>query len=306
MSNPAPSDAPRELDVRAGDGHHARLRLHGPAEAEHALFFIPALGVSARQYDRFGAALAGHGIASVVHEWRGMGSSDRRASRRSDWGYRELLGEDLPAALEAARTALPGRTWHLGGHSLGGQFAALQLARQPAAGSGLVLVATGVPHPPHFPWPMRGLLPPAFALVSAAAALVGHLPGRALRFAGREARGVIRDWVRSGRSGRYEVPALGEDLEAALGRLGQPALGLLFEADPLGPPASMRALLGKLGPGRRELERLDAAALGARADHFAWMRRPDVPAARIAAFMAGPGAGGAAGPGPGDAAPAGA
>ena len=27
------------------------------AEAEHALFFIPALGVSARQYDRFGAAL---------------------------------------------------------------------------------------------------------------------------------------------------------------------------------------------------------------------------------------------------------
>ena len=41
-----------------------------------------------------------------------------------------------------------------------------------------------------------------FRLVSA---LVGHYPGRTLGFADREARGVIRDWTKSGLSGRYDV-----------------------------------------------------------------------------------------------------
>ena len=37
------------------------------------------------------------GVAVVMHEWRGIGSSDRRAGRRCNWGYRELLQDDLPA-----------------------------------------------------------------------------------------------------------------------------------------------------------------------------------------------------------------
>ena len=56
----------------------------------------------------------------------------------ADWGYRELLQYDLPASI----AALDGdSSWVFGGHSLGGQFAAMAAARQPHRSAGLALRA---------------------------------------------------------------------------------------------------------------------------------------------------------------------
>ena len=54
------------------------------------------------------------------------------------------------------------------------------------------------------------------------------------------------------------------------------------------PAASLEALLGKLGPGPRRVEVFDDARLGARADHFRWMKAPDAPAGAIAAGLLSP------------------
>ena len=270
-----------ELPLRAGDGHGFALRLARPPGARAGLFFLPALGVPARKYDAFATALAACGFAVAVHEWRGIGSSGLRASRAEDWGYAELLGQDIPASLGALDAALP---WCFGGHSLGGQFAAMAAALAPGRCAGLVLAATGVPDRRTFSGIKRlgiGLFARALTPLTR---LVGHYPGERLGFAGRESGGLMRDWAATVLGGRYCAYGQAETLDAALSRLRQPALALHFSHDWFVPEASLQGLLGKLGDGPRQVERFDDARLGARADHFRWLRSPGPVAAAVAAW----------------------
>lgn len=270
-----------ELPVASGDGHVARLRLHRAGAAAPGLLWMPALGVPASKYDAFGQALAGLGVNCAVHEWRGSASSSLRARRGSDWGYRELLQHDLPASI----AALPEGDWCFGGHSLGGQFAAMAAARQPSACRGLVLAATGVPDARTFRGRQRlgiGLFARSIPLVTA---LAGYYPGHRLKFAGREAARLMRDWAATVRGGRYRDYGDGETMDALLARLALPALGLRFSDDWLVPEDSLRALLDKLGGGEHRHEVFDAERLGTAPDHFRWLRRPEAPAAAIADWI---------------------
>lgn len=276
---------PEVLPAQAGDGARHEVLLVRPAgHARTWLLWLPAMGVPARHYLPLAQALAARGAAVAIHEWRGIGASDRRAGRASNWGYRELLTRDLPASLAACRRAgAEGAIW-LGGHSLGGQLACLFAGLHPGLAAGLLLVASGVPYWRTFP---RGrALWLAFVLAPWLAALRGHLPGRRLGFAGNEARGVIGDWARSGRTGRYAAHGMAQDLDAALGRLAVPVLGLRLGDDWLVPPASLDGLLARMPLARTTQRVLDAAALGGgvRADHFAWMRSPEGVAAAIEAW----------------------
>lgn len=269
-----------ELDIHSSDGHHSRLRMHDVSSSGPGLLFMPALGVPAQKYDAFGQALAAAGVVCAVHEWRGMGSSSQRAARGVDWGYRELLQRDIPASLAALD---PARRWLIGGHSLGGQLAALAAAQQPERFAGLVLLATGLPHGRTFRGRQRLGVGLFARVLPALTAAVGSYPGERLGFAGREAGGVMRDWAATVRSGRYLAYGNTEPMDTALARLALPVLALRLTRDWLVPEASLAALLAKLGPGDRRLEIFDDARLGAQADHFKWMRAP----AAIADVIAG-------------------
>ena len=76
----------RELPVAPGDGQEASLLARIPDAPRAALLWLPALGVAAKHYLAFAEALAARGIAVFLHEWRGNGSSNLRASRRHDAG----------------------------------------------------------------------------------------------------------------------------------------------------------------------------------------------------------------------------
>lgn len=271
----------RELVAR--DGASWQLNVLTPPQPRAALMWIPALGVAARSYRRFAEALATSGVAVAVHEWRGIGTSSVRASRACDWRYPPLLLDDLPLTRQALREMAPRVPLLLGGHSLGGQFAALSAALDPIAVGGLALVAAGLPQPAQFPQPMRSALPLAFALLPAIATTLGFLPGRQLGFAGRESRGVIRDWVRTGRQGGYRLPGLPDDIELRLQRLSLPVFAMHFAHDRLGPERAQQALIGKLAPGCiTEWHGLGSAQLGVHADHFAWMKQPAEVVRRLA------------------------
>lgn len=262
------------LDGASPDGHLWRMPVWVAPEHRVVLYWLPALGVPATKYAAWGDALRASGVGLVVHEWRGTGSSSLRARRGIDWNYRTLLEHDLAAGLGAARSALPGRRWLLGGHSLGGQFAALLLAGDPQRAEGLVLTATGVPRADTFAAPSRWLVGGVARSLAPITSLVGHFPGDRLGWAGREAAGVMRDWGRTVLTGRYDDLGLAGDPEAALAALERPVLAITFADDWWVPAASIDALLAKLGPGPRRLERFDGARLGAAADHFRWMRHP--------------------------------
>lgn len=269
-----------EVPLHAGDGHGFLLRRLTPAAAHARLLFLPALGVPARKYDPFLASLAAHGVAGAVPEWRGIGSSSWRARRGRDWGYAELLGQDLPAAM----AALDG-DWHFGGHSLGGQFAAMLAALHPGRCRGLVLVATGVPDHRLYRGTQRWGIAAFAHSLPLVTRLVGHYPGEKLGFAGREAGGVMRDWAATVRTGRYGAYGQSAPLDVSLRNLALPALGVRFSRDWLVPPASLQALFEKLGGGTRRVETFDDGRLGTTADHFRWMRSPDALARVVAGAL---------------------
>jgi predicted alpha/beta hydrolase len=286
MTEPAGS-AVVETAVRvvAADAAAADLWQAIPAQpARDVLVWLPALGVAARNYQPFARELAARGLAVAVHEWRGIGSSDRRAGRHSDWGYRELLALDLPATLAAVRAAFPSARLWLGGHSLGGQIAALRAALDPGGQAGLILVASGAPYWRTFPW--YRLIGLVVTIAPWIAALRGHFPGRRLGFGGNEARALIADWARSGRTGRYTVAGLEEDLERRLADLRLPLLALRLSQDWLAPQESLDWLLAKMPHSRPRCEQLRPVDLGGiAADHFAWMKSPAAIAERVAAFV---------------------
>lgn len=252
---------------------------------QQLLYWLPAMGVPARHYLPLAEALAERGIAMVIHEWRGIGSSNQRAGRRTNWGYRELLLEDLPCAMDEVRAQWPQASLYLAGHSLGGQLAALYAALHPTRHAGLVLVASGAPY-----WrcyPQHVLIALGCMLAPVVAGLVGYLPGRRIGFAGNEARRLTADWARTARTGRYATADLAENLEGCLALLQLPVLALRLRDDWLAPAASLAWLLGKMPRAPKSLTVLTPDDIsGQAADHFGWMAAPAPVAERIAKWMA--------------------
>lgn len=277
------------LEVSAGDGHRFGGTLHvASAPTAPLLMFMPAMGTRARFYTGLGAAMAQAGVSFACFDWRGIDSSSLRASRAVDFGYRQLVEDDFPCALRVLRERLPQAPAWIGGHSLGGQLAVLHAAREPASVRGLVLIASGNVH--FRGWKGAGGLR-ILALTQGAAVisrLLGHFPGRRLGFGGQEARGVVRDWAATARSGRYRVAGSGFDYEAAMAALHKPVLGLGFEGDALAPAASTNRLLDKLPNCPRTRLRWSAAdSGGVDLDHFSWARRPELVVPTVAAWVLG-------------------
>jgi predicted alpha/beta hydrolase len=262
------------LPVATGDGHEALLSARLPDAPRAALLWLPALGVAAKHYVPFAEALATRGIAVFLHEWRGNGSSNLRAGRECDWGYRELFA-DIAASEAAMQADAAGLPRILGGHSLGGQLACCSLALSPRRAQALWLVASGAPYWLAFPPPTRWWLPFAYRFLPWLANRNGALPGRRVGFGGNEARGVIRDWSRTALSGRYAAAGMEFDFERAFADVDVEARAVVMADDWLGPPGSLRFLLGKMPRVEARIATLDAIAPGVPADHFGWLKAPD-------------------------------
>ncbi len=273
--------ATREIEAVGSDGHRWKLIARIPAHPRAALLWLPALGVAARHYEALADAFAARGIAVLLHEWRGNGSSNMRASRECDWGYRDILTGDLPASQRVLQDVAGGVPLLIGGHSLGGQLACCYAGLHPAAFARLWLVASGTPWWRSFPAPLRYALPLVYHFLPWLARRNGVLPGRRVGFGGNEARGLIADWSRVGLSNRYAARGMDVDLEAGLARLSVPVDTVVMTHDWMAPAGSMRALTAKMA-GPVTLDLLPAAQIGAPADHFSWMKTPATVADRLA------------------------
>lgn len=277
---------PEILHVAAADGATAELIVHPSPQGEF-VYWLPALGVTARHYARFAEALAAEGIGLARHEWRGAGSSNLRARRGVDWRYRDLLA-DIRDGLAALRVRHPeARIW-IGGHSLGAQFAALALARDPSL-AGVVIVASGTPYWRSFPWWQRPILLGVFAWFRLLSDLFGYFPGRRTAFAGNEARSVIHDWIRSGLSGRYRHAWPEGELDAEMRERTQPLFALHLRDDRFAPPSSFDELVSRLPNAPKRIHHLVPTDFeSGKADHFSWMKDPAPIARRIREFIVAP------------------
>lgn len=262
------------LPVQSDDGHRTDLLVRRPATPQARLLWLPALGVAARHYLPLAEALAARGLAVHLHEWRGNGSSSLRPSRTQDWGYREILQRDLPASLAQVQ-AQGSAPLIIGGHSLGGQLACAFAGLNPDVVARFWLVASGTPYWRTFPAPRGWTLPLIYRFLPWLAQRQGVLHGRRVGFGGTEARGLIGDWARVGLSNHYCGEGIAQDLDLAMREVRGKATAVIMADDWLAPATSMQGLLAKLPQVRSTLTVLSAATLGARADHFAWMKAPE-------------------------------
>lgn len=273
----------RPLHIQSADGAHVRSRLFRPADRgdfagpdEHApsCLILPAMGVEAGYYGPLATALASRGWWAASVDLRGQGTSSERATSRFDraapeFGYREIVELDLPAAADALRELRPDAPLVVLGHSLGGQLAVLSSELGHLRHDGLALVASGAPH--WKLWPPRQRLQcfATVAFVTLMAKLLPRYPGSLLGFGGDQPKRLMRNWSHAALTGSYG------DLEAASrDDDGPPVLALGIEGDPIAPPGAVDHLAGRF-PAHCVRRRTLAAGSRPWRSHFAWVRRPE-------------------------------
>jgi predicted alpha/beta hydrolase len=263
--------SPTEIVLEREEGTRSTLRMwRSGVESAPVVLIVPAMGMPASYYHRFGESLAAAGLHCSLMELRGHEREGGRVPGRSyDFGYADMVA-DVADAVEATATAVPHAPIVLLGHSMGGQVGIMYAALHPDALSGILLVASSTPHWRTWsPWML-----PLSQVLAGLGAVLGHFPGRRLRFAGRESRRVIRDWAHLARTGRFVA---GED---GLAGVRLPVLAISVEGDRLGPERAVDALAAKLPDAAVVREHLDVAGI----DHFKWARRPEVVIPRIVAW----------------------
>lgn len=272
-------------------GAHAvgPLLRHFPAQRKTplgSLLLLPALGVPARQYSGCAALLAEAGIAVTLMEWRGVGDSPLRASRGCNFGFAELLDEDIPAALRGMRAAAPEAPLWIMGHSLGGHLGAITAGRLQETVDGLILLACGSPWINAYPAPTRRRIRLLCALIPLSNVLLGYFPGDRIGFGGRQPRRLMRDWRALALTGRYTAEGIDEDLDAGLAHYAGSVLSLRMADDSFAPAEAVCAVTDKLTAAEIENAVIGEAELGQKADHFRWARQPEPVATRVAEWCA--------------------
>ena len=191
------------------------------------------------------STLARHGIACVVADLRGHGKSGPRADEGGDWGYDDLVEQDVPTLVAFARARFPSLPLICVGHSLFGHVALAHVTRHADADiDALVLLAVNVANPS---WAARsaGALQrrAGIELMGLMGRAFGRLPVRRFRYGSDdEPAGYVRDFVRNGRARRWRARD-GFDYWEALARVERPILAIAGAGDRyMCPPPDARAI----------------------------------------------------------------
>jgi predicted alpha/beta hydrolase len=266
--------------VHAADGHEFELLAEVPEEPRAALFFACAMGVEATYYEPFATALSQRGILVAISDLRGHGTSSVRPRRGVDFGYREIVERDIPAAVSVVREHAKGLPLYLGGHSLGGQLAMLHVAAAKPEIDGMALVACAIPYYRNWSGRSRAFIRFATLVFPVAGALLGYVPGDRFGFGGTEARTLMRDWSHNARTARYEPIGSVVDYEAALARLELELVTVNVVGDEMAPPNAVEFMFDKV-PNARGL-RLEAELSEPRPGaHMRWARDPEGVVSRL-------------------------
>lgn len=271
---------PEMIAIPRQEGTSFTVHWHGAEPADPVVLLVPAMGVQAGYYGKLAAALHAQGFSIAVTELRGHEASGGvRPSRAYDFGYTDLVA-DLHQAVDAVRSRRPEAPIYLLGHSLGGHLGAVFAAHHPTALAGLMVVASGSVW-----WRLWNRRMYAVGVaIDLSSRLLGYFPGHRLGFAGREARGQMRDWVRFNRTGRLEFGSPPIDHDPAIAGLRLPVLGISCEGDSFAPPKALNGLLAKFP--RASITRLHVGAEQAEPPgHLRWARRPELVVDHIAGWV---------------------
>lgn len=276
--------SPQRIDLSAPT-MSVPLFVYEPAsEALANLIILPALGVPARFYSKLAEAAANAGFRAVLVEQRGHGESPIRPSRMNNWGFKETVSDDLPAVIEWVRERDQTIPLYLAGHSLGGHYAAMIAGLRPEAADGIILIACASPYIEAFAGRTKLSLRFLHLAIPASAIALGVYPGDRIGFGGREARGVMADWLALSKTNRYGGRGLPKDIDERIADYHGSLFVLKMARDPFAPEAGVRAVVDKFKNARIAEKKLTESDIGDHADHFRWAKTPLATVRELLAF----------------------
>lgn len=262
----------------ASDGTRSGVTIFTADDPAAAVVLIlPAMGAEAAFYRPFAKQLTRYGFHAVTADWRGKGLSSMRASRRVDFGFREIWHYDFPALFDCIRAQFRKSPIIVYGHSLGGQLVSLYLAAHPELNvQGLVLHTAC-----HVYYRKLGKQARkawwAYFLFPLIASAWGYFPGQVFGFARRESRTTMRDWGHAGRHGLYHAKGLTIDYDAFGENLKLPILAISLEGDWLAPREGLEHLYSLFPNAPVRHLHFDTEVQGEKPlSHFNWVHRSGV------------------------------
>ncbi|HEX3781784.1 MAG TPA: alpha/beta fold hydrolase [Pseudonocardiaceae bacterium] len=272
------------ITVDTTDGAALSLRLLPQTDPTAPLVLIlPAMSLPAKYYLSLVKALHLAGLSAAVVDLRAQGESKPELGAGADFGYRTLLEVDLPAVLGALGRRLPAAPVHLFGHSLGGQLALLFSAAEPDRVRSVTTIGTGSVYWRSFPRQDRLVNLLRTQWVGLVCRLRGRWPGGG--GIGPMAAGVMLDWARHARTGRYRPRGSARDYDGLLARLTLPALVISLDNDPLGPEPNISFLCGRMPSVTPTRWHIDKSLGMAHIGHSSWLKDSAAVAPAVAAWI---------------------
>ena len=284
-SRPRRSDpaAPESIKVTAA-GASFVLRVWPASDpAAPVLLILPAIAVKAKFYRAVAAALNTRGLSCATVDLRSQGESAPQGREAPNFGYREMIEQDLPAIAAALRERFPLAPLLPFGHSLGGQLALLFAAASPRDVAGVIAIGTGTVYWRAFdPGRRLGVL-----ALGQYIGLVSRLRGywQGSKSMGAMAGRVMTDWARHSRTGGYRPHGTTRDYDRLLGEMPVPVLVLSLDADPLGPKSTVDWLAARLTSAQVTRLHLDESSGIRNRDHFTWVRDAEALSALVADWI---------------------
>ncbi|PKV97617.1 putative alpha/beta hydrolase [Amycolatopsis echigonensis] len=281
------AEAPAGLEesmVDTPDGARLALRLlPHPDPAAPVVLVLPAMAIKAKFYLPLLKAFHAAGLTATVADLRAQGDSTPKLGEGPGFGYRELLEVDLPAVAATLRARFPQAPLHLFGHSVGGQLALLYAAAEPEGVASVTTIGTGSVYWRSFPAQRRLPILATTQWVGLVCRVRGNWPGGG--GIGPMTGGVMADWVRHARTGRYRPRGSARDYDRLLAGLALPVLAVSLDNDPLGPEPTVRFLCERMPAAKLARWHIDGSSGLKHLGHASWVKDSDLVGPAVAAWM---------------------
>jgi len=113
------------IKIKCSDGFELAGTLYEPDRLLGAVMIAPATGIKKRFYHSFAGHLANQGYGVICYENRGIGESKNGGINKIDASLINWGRLDMPAVLNKLKHCFPNQSYHLIGHSAGGQLVGL-------------------------------------------------------------------------------------------------------------------------------------------------------------------------------------
>ena len=228
------------------------------------LVLMTAIGVPRRKYGTLIEGLTKKGFTVVSADYPCCGENLPHIKRGVDYSYRDLVVGFIPKLIDIAKEATPDSKIILFGHSLGAHIATLYSATTDFP---MIGVATGNIH--YKNWKGLGQLNilTAIAAFELLIRVYGYLPGYKIGFGHREAKTLMKDWLHTAKTGRYDF--MKTSLNTGLGR----GFFINIVGDDFAPYASTKGLADLCEVSRLNKVHIDPSLKGN--PHGVWLKSPD-------------------------------